>query len=238
MRIVVSIKRYNPEKKPQAYTQEFSLDVKPTDRVLDVLVSIKENQDSSLTFRKSCAHGVCGSDAMIINGQERLACKTLVKDVAQVDNDRIEVEPLRSMPIQRDLAVDQGVFFDNYRKIDPFLRPKEKPPKEEYRQSQKEREQFEDPTKCILCSACYSSCPVIEAGEKKFVGPAASAQAARFAFDTRDVGIAGRLEELDTPDGVAACDNHFNCTKVCPRGIKITKNINTLKKSIKKHKES
>jgi succinate dehydrogenase / fumarate reductase iron-sulfur subunit len=173
---------------------------------------------------------------MIINGIERLACKTLVKDITEKDGDTVTIEPLKSMPVQRDLYIDQEGFFEKYRIVQPYLIPKEKAPEKEYIQSQEERDNFEDSTKCILCSACYSSCPVIEDGIKDFIGPAASAQAARFAFDTRDVGIAGRIDLLDKPDGIWACDNRFNCTKVCPRGIKITKNINQLKKLIKKDK--
>jgi succinate dehydrogenase / fumarate reductase iron-sulfur subunit len=210
--------------------------VEPTDRLLDSLMYIKRNVDGTLAFRKSCAHGVCGSDGMTINGVERLACKTLVQDVADEDDAVVTIEPLRSLPVQRDLMVDYTRFFEAYRVVKPFLFPTKKAKKAEYVQTPADRKKFDDPTKCILCACCQSACPVIAEGTA-FVGPAAIVQAARFVFDSRDKGIEARLDVLDAPDGVWPCENHFECTRVCPRGIKVTKAINLTKREIKRYKE-
>lgn len=238
MKITVRIKRFDPEKDKEPYLQDFTLEAEPSERVLDVLLDIKERLDGTLTFRKSCAHGVCGSDAMMINGKERLACKTLVRDVTTADSTTVTVEPLRGMTVQRDLMVDQTGFFKAFRSVKPYLISDRKPEAKEFRQSPEERARFDDPTACILCSSCYSACPVVREKNPNFVGPAATIQAARFVMDSRDDGLAPRAEVLDSPDGVWACDNHFDCTRVCPRGIKVTKNINALKRIVKTHKES
>ncbi len=226
----------NPETDTAPYFQEFTIDVAPSDRILDVLLLVKNTFDSTLAVRKSCAHGVCGSDAMIINGVECLACKTLVKDVATEENATVSVEPLKSLPVQRDLMVDQKAFFDKYISVNPFLMRKDVPKSGEIIQTPAEHAKFDDPTKCILCGSCYSACPIVEHKNPDFIGPAASIQAARFVFDSRDTDTQNRLAALDTPNGVSACDNHFNCTKVCPRGIKITKLINETKRALKASK--
>jgi succinate dehydrogenase / fumarate reductase iron-sulfur subunit len=237
MNVTLRIERFDPEKDQQPYVQAFEVEVQPTDRVLDALMEVKRRHDGTLAFRKSCAHGVCGSDAMLINGVERLACKTLIQDVTAGGSTTIDVAPLRSMPVQRDLMVDQSGFFDAYRRVKPFLMTDRKPDEKEYRQSPEERARFDDATNCILCASCYSACPVVREKNPDFVGPAASVQAARFVLDSRDDGVANRMDVLDAPNGVWACENHFDCTKVCPRGIKVTKNINALKRTIKAHKE-
>jgi len=213
------------------------VDVSENDRVLDLLIHVKRFQDGSLAFRKSCAHGVCGSDAMIINGIERLACKTLVKDVAQNENNSITVEPLKNLPIQRDLMVNQDEFFKRYKSVKPFLINDEKAPGRERIQSPEERKKFDDATKCILCAACFSACPVIREKNPLFLGPAQVVQASRFLDDSRDRGFEARIAVLDTPKGVWPCENHFKCTEVCPRGIKVTKLINLTKKKIKNYRE-
>lgn len=235
MKITLRIRRFNPEVDPEPYFQDYSIEVQPTDRVLDALIRIKE-LDGTLAFRKSCAHGVCGSDAMIIDGRERLACKTLVQDVAESDGVTVTVEPLRHLPVLRDLIVQQDEFFDRWRKVKPFLINTEPANQGERVQSQKERAAFDDPTKCILCASCYSACPILDEENPRFIGPAAVAQAARFAFDSRDQGFEERLAVLDHPDGVWACQNHFQCTRVCPRSIKVTKNINLTKRLINQGK--
>ena len=237
MKITVKIRRFNPETDSSGKMQTYLVDAGPTDRILDLLLTIKRTQDGSLCFRKSCAHGVCGSDAMRINGRERLACKTLVQDVVTDDSKEITLRPLRHLPVQRDLMVDQKDFFDKYRIVAPFLIPKDPAPKKgEYQQSRTERKAFDDPTKCILCGACFSACPVPDTNTL-FIGPAASIQAARFIKDSRDKGLGPRLDVLDKPNGVWACENHFECTRVCPREIKITKLINETKREITKFKE-
>ena len=237
MKITLQIQRYNPEADKQPHFKDYQVQVQPTDRVLDALMQVKNYQDGTLAFRKSCAHGVCGSDAMIINGRERLACKTLVQDVAEADGTVVKIEPLKHLPLLRDLMVQQDEFFARWRKVKPFLINEESVKEKERVQSPAERAVFDDPTKCILCASCYSACPILDGKNTAFIGPAALAQAARFIFDSRDRGFAQRLEVLDHPDGVWACENHFQCTRVCPRGIKITKNINLSKRRITKVKE-
>lgn len=237
MKIKLEIQRFNPETDSAPRFETFEVDVEPTDRLLLVLMEIKRRQDPTLAFRKSCAHGVCGSCAMVVNGKERLACKTLVKDVVGEGGTPIRLEPLRTLPVERDLMVDQTEFFGNYVKVKPFFINDETPPETERVQSPAEHKKIEDGTNCILCASCYSACPVLREGNADFVGPAASVQAARFNDDSRDRGFEERLPVLDTPNGVWACENHFECTRVCPRGIKVTKHINLTKRRIKKHNE-
>jgi succinate dehydrogenase / fumarate reductase iron-sulfur subunit len=237
MNIILRIQRYNPQTDDAPRFQDFDVAVEPTERILDALMFIHRNLDGTLCFRKSCAHGVCGSDAMIINGVERLACKTLVQDVAEQQGDVVTVEPLKLLPVQRDLMVDYGRFFETYRRVRPFLIPAKQAERAEYVQTPVERSQFDDPTKCILCAACYSACPVVANKDVGFLGPAAVLQAARFVFDSRDQGIGPRLDVLDKPDGVWPCQNFFECTRVCPRSIKVTKNINLTKRAIKTFKD-
>lgn len=238
MKIVLRIQRYDPQTDAAPQYRDYPVEAQAAARVLDTILYVKQHIDATLAFRRSCAHGVCGSDAMVINGTERLACKTLVKDVA-AEGGVITIEPLRSMKVQRDLMVDQGTFFEKYRSVRPFLIPAlPAPPKARERvQTPQQRARFDDPTKCILCGACYSACPVIADTNPRFIGPAAVVQAARFVFDSRDAGIGERISVLDTPSGAWACENHFNCTKVCPRGIKVTKSINETKRAITADKE-
>lgn len=235
MNIILKIQRFNPDTDEKPYFQEFTVEADPNERLLDALMNIKRFQDGSLGFRKSCAHGVCGSDAMRINGTDGLACKTLVKEVVDKEGDTVTVEPLRYLPVQRDLIVDQKDFFEKYKKVKPFLINDEKIDKGERVQSQDERMVFDDTTNCILCASCYSACPILEENTN-FLGPAAIAQAFRFNADSRDRGLEERLIVLDTPDGVWPCENHFKCTKCCPRSILLTKRINQTKKLIKDRK--
>ena len=237
MKIFIEVTRFHPEKDTEPHVQTYEVDMGATSRILDALMYIARNIDGTLGFRKSCAHGVCGSDAMIINGKERLACKTLIQDVAQKDGDTITLQPLRHLPVQKDLMVDQTPFLQKMKAVNPFFMAKEPPPgTTEYAQSPKERVAIDDSTKCIHCGCCYSACPVLDE-KPDFLGPAALVQAARFVFDTRDKGVEARAELLDHPDGVWGCDNHFACTKVCPRDIKITKLINQTKRSITQYND-
>ncbi len=227
MNVKVKIRRFNPEKDRKPYWAEYTLDAQPSDRVLDLLVSIKENQDGTLTFRRSCAHGICGSDAMVINGRNRLACKVLVKDFGK----HVTVEPLRGLPVIKDLTVDMAPFFAKYRAIKPFLMNDEPPPYTERLQSEAARERFDDTTKCILCAACTTSCPSFWASDS-YVGPAAIVQAHRFIFDDRDHGAQVRLALLAEADGVWRCRTIYNCVEACPREIDITRAIGEVKKAI------
>lgn len=235
MQITLKIQRYNPDTDEAPYYQEYTVEVDPNARLLDALMDVKRFQDGSLGFRKSCAHGVCGSDAMRINGQDGLACKTLVKEVAEEDGATVVVEPLRHLPVQRDLIVDQAEFFEKYKSIKPYLINDEAVAEKERIQSPEERLQFDDTTNCILCASCYSACPIPEE-HPAFIGPAAIAQAFRFLADSRDKGEEQRLPVLDDADGVWLCENHFKCTQACPRSILITKRINQTKRLIKEGK--
>ncbi len=236
MKIILKIQRFNPETDSAPRFQEYSVEADPNERLLDALMTVKRFQDGSLGFRKSCAHGVCGSDAMRINGKDALACKTLIKEVATRDGDTVTIEPLRYLPVQRDLIVDQDAFFEKYRAVKPYLINDEPVAAKERIQSREQRMQFDDTTNCILCASCYSACPVLSEN-RAFLGPAAIAQAFRFLADSRDRGFEARLPVLDDPDGVWPCENHFKCTQCCPRSILITKRINQTKKMIEKHKK-
>ncbi|HEX2094619.1 MAG TPA: succinate dehydrogenase iron-sulfur subunit [Longimicrobiaceae bacterium] len=225
--VTLRLLRYNPETDAEPAYREYRVEVEETDRVLDALHQVKWYQDGTLTYRRSCAHGVCGSDAMRINGVNRLACKVLMRDVG----DRVTVEPLMGFRVIKDMVVDMEPFFAQYRSVLPFLVNDSRPPERERRQSVADREIFDDTTKCILCAACTTSCPSFWANED-FVGPAAIVNAHRFIFDSRDTAGAQRLEILNNREGVWRCRTIFNCTEACPREIRITKAIGEVKKAI------
>lgn len=228
MQVTLKVFRYNPEADKKPHYETYTLEADPTDRVLDLLEYVKGNFDGTLSFRRSCAHGVCGSDGMRINGRNRLACKALVNEL---DTDKITVEPMMGMQIIKDLIVDMEPFFKHYRSVLPFLINDEPAPKQERRQSIDERERFDDTTKCILCACCTSSCPSFWANEE-YVGPAAIVNAHRFIFDSRDRAGAERLNILNSQFGVYRCHTIFNCTIACPREIQITRAIGEVKQAI------
>ncbi|HEV2148166.1 MAG TPA: succinate dehydrogenase iron-sulfur subunit [Longimicrobiaceae bacterium] len=226
-RVTLRLFRFNPETDREPTTREYTVNVEPTDRVLDALNQVKWYEDGTLSYRRSCAHGVCGSDAMRINGVNRLACKVLMKDMG----DTVTVEPLMGFRVIKDMVVDMEPFFAQYRSVLPFMINDSRPPVRERLQSIEDRERFDDTTKCILCAACTTSCPSFWASEE-FVGPAAIVNAHRFIFDSRDNGGSERLEILNTREGVWRCRTIFNCTDACPREIRITKAIGEVKKAI------
>jgi succinate dehydrogenase / fumarate reductase iron-sulfur subunit len=238
MEVKIRIKRQNPEikGKEKAHWQEFTLrDVEPTDRLLEMLHRIKWEQDGTLTLRRSCAHGVCGSDAMRINGVNALACKVLMKDVGE----NVTVEPILGLPVIKDLVVDMEPFFEHYRSVMPYfvndtkVEPNKQGQIRERYQSAEDRERFDDTTKCILCACCTTSCPSYWANGK-YVGPAAIVQAHRFIFDTRDQAANVRMEALSEPNGVWRCRTIYNCTPACPRDIQVTKAIGEVKLAIRR----
>ncbi|MEW5828628.1 MAG: succinate dehydrogenase iron-sulfur subunit [Chloroflexota bacterium] len=226
MQVTMKIFRFNPERDTKFHYETYTLEAEPTDRVLDLLERVKGYEDGTLAFRRSCAHGVCGSDAMRINGRNYLACKSLVKDFGA----KITVEPILGLRVIKDLIVDMGPFFDNYKKILPYFITGSPVPEDgrERLQSQEDRERFDDTTKCILCAACTTSCPSFWASDDYF-GPAAIVNAHRFIFDTRDEAASERLEILAETSGVARCHTTYNCTVACPREIQITKAIGEVK---------
>jgi succinate dehydrogenase / fumarate reductase iron-sulfur subunit len=228
MQLTVKILRYHPEKDKKPHYETYTVEAEPTERVLDVLEYIKGHEDGSLTFRRSCAHGVCGSCAMRINGRNRLACKTLIQDLG---TDHVTVEPILGLPVIKDLVVDMTLFFEHYKAVKPYFINYDPPPAKERLQSPEERERFDDTTKCILCGACTTSCPSFWL-DNRYLGPAAIVNAHRFIFDSRDQGAAERLKILAGSTGVFRCHTIFNCTDACPRGIQITKAIGEVKKAI------
>ncbi len=232
MQAQLRIRRYNPEHAPKPYWGEYTLDnVNNTDSVLDLLHRVKWELDGTLSLRRSCAHGVCGSDAMRINGANALACKMLVQRL-QSDGGpvKIQVEPILGLPVLKDLIVDMEPFFEHYRSIHPYFINDLPAPADgrERRQSQADRERFDDTTKCILCAACTTACPSFWANDK-YVGPAAIVQAHRFIYDSRDQGAEERLEVVGDTFGVWRCRTIFNCTSACPRDIEVTKAIAEVK---------
>jgi succinate dehydrogenase / fumarate reductase iron-sulfur subunit len=227
MDVTLRIRRFNPEEDVEPHWENYPVTVEPTDRLLDALHYVKWHVDGTLTFRRSCAHGVCGSDAMRINGVNRLACKVLMKDLGST----ITVEPLKGLPLEKDLVVDMEPFFEAYRAVKPFLITDDKEPTRERKQSAHDRERFDDTTKCILCAACTSSCPVYWT-DGQYFGPAAIVNAHRFIFDSRDSGSEERLEILNDKEGVWRCRTVFNCTEACPRGIEVTKAIQEVKRAL------
>ncbi|MFJ3675030.1 succinate dehydrogenase iron-sulfur subunit [Streptomyces diastaticus] len=227
--ITLRVRRFNPEVSDEVAWEDFALEIDPKERVLDALHKVKWEMDGTLTFRRSCAHGICGSDAMRINGRNRLACKTLIKDINP--EKPITVEPIKGLAVLKDLVVDIEPFFQAYRDVMPFLVTKGNEPTRERLQSAEDRERFDDTTKCILCAACTSSCPVFW-NDGQYFGPAAIVNAHRFIFDSRDEAGEQRLEILNDKDGVWRCRTTFNCTDACPRGIEVTKAIAEVKKAL------
>jgi succinate dehydrogenase / fumarate reductase, iron-sulfur subunit len=227
--VTLRVRRFNSEVSDQVQWVDYELEMDPKERVLDALHKIKWEIDGTLTFRRSCAHGVCGSDAMRINGRNRLACKTLLKDINP--EQPITVEPIKGLTVLKDLVVDMEPFFQAYRDVMPFLITKGNEPTRERLQSAEERERFDDTTKCILCAACTSSCPVFWT-DGQYFGPAAIVNAHRFIFDSRDDAGDVRLDILNDKEGVWRCRTTFNCTEACPRGIEVTKAIQDVKRSI------
>ncbi|WP_434595474.1 succinate dehydrogenase iron-sulfur subunit [Streptomyces sp. A5-4] len=227
--VTFRIRRFNPEVSADFEWQDFEIEIDPKERVLDALHKIKWDVDGTLTFRRSCAHGICGSDAMRINGKNRLACKTLIKDLNP--HKPITVEAIKGLTVLKDLVVDMDPFFQAFRDVMPFLITKGNEPTRERLQSAEDRERFDDTTKCILCAACTSSCPVFW-NDGQYFGPAAIVNAHRFIFDSRDEGGEQRLEILNDKDGVWRCRTTFNCTDACPRGIEITKAIQEVKRAL------
>ncbi len=230
MQVQFKVKRFNPEVAKKPYWADYTAEVEPTDRVLDGLDYIKWYRDGTLTMRRACAHGICGSDAMVINGRNRLACKFLVKDALQ-EGKVITVEALRGFPVIKDLVVDMEGFFAKYRSVKPYLINDDPAPAREREQSEAEHARFDFTTPCILCAACTTSCPTFWA-DKGYVGPAAIVQAHRFIFDSRDQGAGERLALLADDGGVFTCRSIFNCVEACPRGIDITRAIYEVRQAL------
>jgi len=228
MQVTLKIFRFNPETDKKAHYVKYKVEAEPNDRVLDLLEHVKGFYDGTLSFRRSCAHGICGSDAMRINGRNYLACKVLLRDL---HTKRITIEPIMGLRVIKDLIVDMEPFFDHFRSVMPYFVNDEPEPAQERLQSPEERERFDDTTKCILCACCTTSCPSFWANDN-YVGPAAIVAAHRFIFDSRDRAAAERLKLLNDQFGVYRCHTIFNCTPACPREIEITQAIGEVKRAI------
>lgn len=225
-RIRVRVRRYHPESGDKAAWREYLVPVTPPGTVLGLLTHIKHRIDPTLVFRRSCEQGACGSDAMSINGRNRLACRTLVRDLGR----RVEVAPLPGLPVIRDLVVDMRPFFDHYTSVSPYLVAGEPAPEGRERlQSPAEKARYDNSTACIMCAACTSSCPVFRRRDS-FVGPAALVAAHRFLFDSRDAGGERRYPVVAELTGALGCRTAFACTDACPRGVEVTRAIAEVKR--------
>ena len=217
--------RYDPDKDAKPYMQDYDVALQPSDRMLlDALIRIKE-VDDSLSLRRSCREGVCGSDAMNINGKNRLACITRVSELKEP----VEIRPLPGLPVIRDLIVDMSQFFKQYHSVKPYVVNHEPPPDRERLQSPAERGQLDGLYECILCACCSTACPSFWWNPDKFVGPAGLLQAYRFIADTRDQATNERLDNLEDPYRLFRCHTIMNCVDVCPKGLNPASAINHIR---------
>jgi succinate dehydrogenase / fumarate reductase iron-sulfur subunit len=219
------IYRFDPDKDAEPYMQEYDIELQPTDRMLlDALERIKV-VDDSLSLRRSCREGVCGSDAMNINGKNGLACITKLADL----KNPVELRPLPGLPVIRDLVVDMSQFFKQYHSVTPYLINDDPVPERERLQSPQDRDQLDGLYECILCACCTTACPSFWWNPDKFVGPAGLLQAYRFLADSRDEATSERLDNLEDPYRLFRCHSIMNCVDVCPKGLNPTKAIGKIK---------
>ena len=220
------IYRYNPEKDAKPHVQEYELEnIEPGTMLLAALLRIKDEQDETLSFRRSCGEGVCGSDGMNINGVNGLACITSLESLKQP----IEIKPLPGLPVIRDLIIDMDQFYKQYRAVKPYLIVHDPMPEVELLQTPEQREQLDGLYECVLCACCTTSCPSFWWNPDKFLGPAALLQASRFIEDSRDQDFEKRLEDLEGPFKLFRCHTIMNCVHVCPKGLNPTKAIGRIK---------
>ena len=221
----ISISRYNPETDTQPYLQDYEIELLADDHMLlDVILRLKR-QDNTLTFRKSCREGVCGSDAMNINGRNGLACVTPIRGLQEP----VVLRPLPSFPIIRDLVVDMTNFFKQYHSVSPYLINANPPPETERLQSPADREKLNGAYECIMCGCCSSQCPSFWWNPDKFVGPAGLIQAYRFIVDSRDTATQERLDDLNDAYRLFRCRTIMNCSEVCPKGLEPSHAIEAIK---------
>lgn len=220
------IYRYNPEKDKKPYVQEYRLDnVEPGTMLLTALLRIKDEQDETLSFRRSCGEGVCGSDGMNINGVNGLACITSIDSLKQP----IQIKPLPGLPVVRDLIIDMDQFYKQYRAVKPYLIVNDPMPEVELSQTPEQRENLDGLYECVLCACCSTACPSFWWNPDKFLGPAALLQASRFIEDSRDQAFEKRLEDLEGPFKLFRCHTIMSCVNVCPKGLNPTKAIGRIK---------
>jgi succinate dehydrogenase / fumarate reductase iron-sulfur subunit len=220
------IYRYDPDRDARPRMDDIEVRLHPNDKMLlDALMRIKADVDDSLSFRRSCREGVCGSDAMNINGRNGLACTTNLRELSQP----IVLRPLPGLPVVRDLIVDMSDFFNQYHSIKPYLINGTVPPERERLQSPRQREELDGLYECILCACCSTSCPSFWWNPDKFVGPAGLLQAYRFIADSRDEATSERLDNLMDPYRLFRCHTIMNCVDVCPKGLNPTRAIGKIK---------
>lgn len=225
-----SVYRYNPESGAAPAMRDYEVDgLAPDMMLLDALACIKA-QDETLSYRRSCGEGVCGSDGMNINGRNGLACITPLKDLKQP----VEIRPLPGLPVIRDLVVDMEQFYRQYRAVKPYLINHEPVPEVEFRQSPAQREQLDGLYECVLCACCSTACPSFWWNPDKFLGPAALLQARRFLADSRDQATEERLNELEDAYKLFRCHTIMNCVEVCPKGLNPTRAIGEIKQMMLK----
>ena len=234
MKCTFVVYRFDPsvDKKPRY--QEYGVEAEPTDKILDCLNKIRWEQDPTLSYRYSCAHGICGSDALMINGRIELACQKLVRDFKTANN--FVIEPLPLFRVIKDLVVDLTPFFERHRKVRPYLINNQEPPETERLQDPANQKTFEPAIRCILCASCTAACPISRANDK-YLGPAALLRAFRYIADSRDSERENRLAQLDNEDGAWGCKTMWWCTDVCPKEIPITKSIGQIKRLIKEEEK-
>ena len=232
MRVKLKIFRFDPKSGKEPRYDRFTVDAKPSDRLLDCLNKVRWGQDGSLAYRMSCAHGICGSDGMTINGVSALACQKLVKDYDA--DEEILIEPLSVFQVVKDLVVDMEPFFKREKSVHPQsgLSLTEAEEGKEHLQSVEQRRQFDDDIKCIMCACCVSACPVNQKEDPLYVGPAAVVRAHRYIFDSRVKDMFERLQIMDKPHGAWSCKSYYKCTQVCPKEIQVTKHILEVKRKI------
>ncbi len=220
-----SIYRYNPETDARPYMQDYELDIEAEGKMLlDAILLLKE-QDESLSVRRSCREGVCGSDGMNINGKNGLACVTPLHELEQP----VELRPLPGLPVIRDLIVDMSQFLKHYRSVKPYLINADPEPEIERLQSPEDRAELDGLYECILCACCSTACPSFWWNPDKFVGPAGLLQAYRFIADSRDQATNERLDDLEDPYRLFRCHSIMNCVEVCPKGLNPTRAIGKIK---------
>lgn len=231
----LSIYRYNPEQDKKPYMQDYEIDIKECEGVmlLDALIALKKH-DETLSYRKSCGEGVCGSSAMNINGRNGLACITPLSSFNK--NSIIVLRPLPGMPVIRDLVVDLTNFYNQYKRIKPFLQNNSPLPAGERLQSPEQRKELDGLYECILCACCTSSCPSYWWNPDKFVGPAAALQSARFIKDSRDDATLDRLEDLEDSYSIFRCRTIMSCANVCPKNLNPAKAISEIRQQMLKEK--
>ncbi|HEX4429007.1 MAG TPA: succinate dehydrogenase iron-sulfur subunit [Frankiaceae bacterium] len=229
--VILKIRRFDPERDSEPHWERYEVPVEPGDRLLDALHWVKWNLDGSLAFRRSCDQGSCGDDVMRINGENRLACTALVRDLVEDHGAEITIEPIKGLTASKDLIVDMEPFFAAFRAVEPWLVGAGRETAGERPQSPEQARRFADTAKCNLCAACTSACPVYW-NDAEYVGPATIVAAHRFIFDSRDAIGEQRLEVLNDREGVWRCRTTFNCTEACPRGIQVTQAVQEVKRSL------